>query len=112
MQRDSNWEVLDLKMPNAKLVAGKGHRLRFGHEVSAAIAQLKGYGDYFRNPANDEVIKTVLSHRLRFPKLAVLIGRMPKGGEVEQLDLVQSREPSVNIITYDEILDSQRNLLN
>jgi len=112
MQRDSNWEVLDLKMPNVKLVAGKGHRLRFGHEVSTAIAQLKGYADYFRNPVNDEVIRRILSHRLRFPKLAVLIGRMPKGAEVEQLDLVQSREPSVSIITYDEILDSQRNLLN
>jgi hypothetical protein len=112
LQRDSNWEVLDLKKPNVKLLTGKSNRPAWGHEVSKAIAQLKEYGDYFRNPVNADVIKRILSHHLRFPKLAVLIGRMPKGSGVEQLELAQSREPLVKIITYDEILDFQRNLLD
>lgn len=99
-------------MPQVKLLAGKGNRVQFAHGVTKAITQLKDYADYFRNPSNKEVIKRVLALHLRFPKLAVLIGRMPTGGDVEALELVQSREPTVRIITYDEILEFQKNLLN
>jgi hypothetical protein len=111
-QRDSRWEVLDLKMPRVRLLSGKGNRVQFAHEVTKAITQLKDYADFFRNPSNEEIITKVLAHHLRFPKLAVLIGRLPEGGGVEALELAQSREPAVRIITYDEILDSQRNLLH
>lgn len=111
-ERDSNWEVLDLKLPNAKLLAGKGNRSRLSQEVMAAIAQLKDYGDYFSNPANETVIQQILRHALKYPRLAVLIGRLPAGGEVEALEKAQHRDPSVRLITYDEILDFQRKLLN
>jgi len=110
-QRDSNWEVLDLKLPNERLLTGKGNRAQFAHTVTKAISQLKDYGDFFRNPSNRQAILKVLAYHLRFPKLAVLIGRMPAGGGVEALELAQSREPNVRIITYDEILDSQKNIL-
>ncbi len=86
VQRDSNWEVLDLKKPQVRLLAGKAQRVRLSHEVMQAIAQLRDYGDYFRNPNNSATVEMALGHRLRHPKLAVLIGRMPKREEIEALE--------------------------
>ncbi len=65
--RDSNWEILDLKLPNQKLLAGKGKRTRFTSAVMNAVAQLKDYGEYFKNPNNESVIRAILSHHLGFP---------------------------------------------
>jgi hypothetical protein len=110
MQRDCNWEVLDLKKPTAKLLAGKGPRTRFSQEVASAIAQLRDYGEYFRDPRNAAAIASLLGHSLRYPRLAVLIGRLPRGAELEALETVQARE-FVKIVTYDEILERQRSLL-
>lgn len=106
-QKDSEWEVLDLKRPNAKLFVGKANRARFSQEVMNAIAQLRDYGDYFRNPQNAISVSTKLGHKLRFPKLAALVGRL-QNIDVEALALAQDRERDVRIVTYDEILERQK----
>lgn len=106
-QKDSEWEVLDLKRPNAKLLVGKANRARLSQEVMNAIAQLREYGDYFRNPQNALSVSTKLGHKLRFPKLAVLVGRM-ENVDVEAFALAQDRERDVRIVTYDEILERQK----
>jgi hypothetical protein len=109
-QRDSRWEVLDLKRPQASLLVGAGARKRVSHEVAAAIRQLRDYGDYFADPRNAIHIEQKLGHRLRRPKLGVLIGRL-RGVDVEALESEQSRTNDVRIITYDEILQTQRSFL-
>ncbi|HEX7767881.1 MAG TPA: Shedu anti-phage system protein SduA domain-containing protein, partial [Nitrospira sp.] len=108
-QRDSRWEVLDLKKPQASLIVGKGSRRRLSHNVQEAIRQLRDYGDYFADPRNGGTVERALGHRLRRPKLGVLIGRMV-ASELEALEIEQNRLPDVRIITYDEILDQQRAL--
>jgi len=109
--RDSNWEVLDLKKPQARLLSGRGRRVRFSQDVMSAITQLRDYGDYFRNPSNGRAVRAALGRSVRYPKLAVLVGRMPSPAEVEALELAQSREADVRIVTYDEILENQRSSL-
>jgi hypothetical protein len=109
-QRDSRWEVLDLKRPQASLLVGPGPRKRISHEVATAIRQLRDYGDYFADPRNAAQIEQKLGHRLRRPKLGVLIGRL-RGINVEALEAEQSRTNDVRIITYDEILETQRSFL-
>ena len=106
-QKDSEWEVLDLKRPSAKLLVGKATRARLSQEVMNAVAQLRDYADYFRNPQNARTISTKLGHKLRFPKLAVLVGRMDDL-DPEAFTLAQDRERDVRIVTYDEILERQR----
>jgi hypothetical protein len=106
-QKDSEWEVLDLKRPSAKLLVGKANRVRLSQEVMNAIAQLRDYADYFRNPHNALKVSTKLGHKLRFPKLAVLVGRMGNL-DMEAFALAQDRERDVRIVTYDEILDRQK----
>jgi hypothetical protein len=111
VQRDSRWEVLDLKKPQASLLVGRGSRRRLSHDVQEAVRQLRDYGDYFADVRNSEAVQHALGHRLRRPKLGVLIGRLPVE-EVEALELEQSRLPDVRIITYDEILDQQKSLVS
>lgn len=109
-QRDANWRVIDLKKPGARLLAGPSRHVRLSHDVTQAIAQLRDYGDYFRDPRNTDRVAGVLGHRLRYPELAVLIGRL-RECDVEMLDKAQSRERDVRIVTYDEVLQRQQHLL-
>ena len=110
-QRDANWKVLDLKKPTARLLAGPANHVRLSHEVTQAIAQLRDYRDYFQNQENGESIRIALGHRLRYPELAVLIGRLSESDQ-ELLDKAQAREPDVRIVTYDEVLQQQQYLLS
>jgi hypothetical protein len=107
VERDSNWEVLDLKRPQVRLLSGPVRRLQLSHEVHKAIRQLRDYGDYFHNAENTEKVEQVLGHRVRRPRLAVLIGRLPKKPQLEALEAEQERVPDVRIVTYDEILEHQ-----
>jgi hypothetical protein len=110
-QRDSNWEVLDIKLPLAKLLAGPRDHVRFSRDVVQAITQVRDYKDYFEDPRNSEIVQRTLGHRLRHPKLGVLIGRLPTSkSEIEMLEIQQNREPGVRIVTYDEILEAQKKL--
>jgi Domain of unknown function (DUF4263) len=109
-RRDSNWQVLDLKKPGARLLAGPARHIRLSHEVTQAITQLRDYGGYFGNPENSDRIAEILGHRLRYPELAVLIGRLGEY-DVEMLNKAQSRERDVRIVTYDEVLERQQRLL-
>lgn len=105
VQRDSNWEVRDLKLPQAPILVRESGRPRFSAAIMDAIAQLRDYHDYFSSGRNTENVEALLGHRLRFPRLAVLVGRMPRN--VAALELNQSKE-DVRIITYDEILEDAR----
>jgi hypothetical protein len=109
-QRDSNWEVLDLKLPQARLLAGPSNHKRFSQDVMKAINQVKDYKDYFENPSNADAVAAALGHPLKHPKLGVLIGRLPPGADVEALETAQAREPGVRVVTYDEILEIQKQL--
>jgi hypothetical protein len=109
-QRDSNWEILELKHPRAKLLSGRSNHRHFSQEVMSAINQVKDYRDYFENPAHASSVAESLGYALRHPRLGVLIGRMPNGKETECLEDAQAREPQVRIVTYDEILETQKQL--
>lgn len=87
-QRDDRWKILELKRPQVPILVGKENRRWLSSEVMKAIRQLKDYRDYFLNPQNKSEIKRVLGHELRYPKLGVLIGRLPKG-ETNDLDREQ-----------------------
>lgn len=111
-QRDRNWEVLELKRPQARLLTGPANHRSFSTEVTKALTQVRDYGDYFANLAHAEEVERALGRRLRHPSLAVLIGRLPSGEELSALDQEQVRSPHVRIVTYDEVLEAQRAELN
>ena len=104
IQRDNNWEVFDLKRPQVKLISSVKFHPKFSAEVNHAITQLKDYEDYFQNPENSANVREKLDHELKYPRLGVLIGRLPTGMELDELNKQQFREHDVRIVTYDEVL--------
>lgn len=107
-QRDSRWEILDLKRPNVPLLAGKRlNRKRLSSKVHDAIRQLRDYREHLQDPRHAQAVERVLGHPVRRPRLGVLIGRM-KQAEIESLEHELDDELSrVRIVTYDEILEEQ-----
>lgn len=108
--RDSRWKVLELKRPYTQLLVGSRRRRRLSSEIHHAIRQLLDYGEYFSDAANAAHVSAALGYSLRFPQLAVLVGRMPSGDDARALSSEQARHRHVTLVTYDEILDEQRRL--
>ncbi len=109
--RDSDYEVLDIKRPDERVLVGRGRRMRFSAAVHDAITQLRDYRDYFRDPAHQKEVASRLDRPVKHPKLGIIIGRAPHSENIEDLDRAQASDPDVQITTYDEILDRQINLL-
>jgi Domain of unknown function (DUF4263) len=109
-QRDSRWEVLDLKLPQVKLLAGRGTRAKLSSKVMNAIRQLRDYKEYFEHPDHVREIDALLGHPLKRPKLGVLIGRLANT-DTEVLEREQQYLADVKIVTYDEILEQQQSLI-
>jgi hypothetical protein len=110
-QRDSKWEVIDLKLPQQRLLAGKGSRARLSSKVLDAIRQVRDYAEHLRDPDYPDKIAALLGHRLKRPTIGVLIGRLANT-DIDALEREQQQYAGVKIITYDEILELQQNLLS
>jgi hypothetical protein len=64
-QDDSKWRVLELKLPSAKLLSGKGPRRRLSSRVMEAIAQLREYKKYLEDSAQTDGVENLLGHALK-----------------------------------------------
>lgn len=109
-QRDSRWEVLDLKLPQVKLLSGRGSRATLSAKVMGALRQLRDYKEYFEHPQHAREVETLLGLALKRPKLGVLIGKLANT-DFEILEREQHYHADVRIVTYDEILEQQQALL-
>jgi hypothetical protein len=106
-QRDSTWQVLDLKLPREKLLAGRGSRARLSASVMKAIRQLRDYHENIAYPDHADKIEELLGHRLRYPSLGVLIGRLANT-DSGSLEREQQHLAGIRIVTYDEVLRRQQ----
>jgi hypothetical protein len=106
-KRDSKWEILDLKLPQERLLAGKGSRRRLSASVMKAISQLRDYHQNIQHPDHEQTVEALLGHRLKYPSLGVLIGRLANT-DPAALEQAQQYERGVRIVTYDEILQQQQ----
>jgi hypothetical protein len=109
-QRDSTWEILDLKLPQEKLLAGRGSRARLSSSVVKAIRQLRDYHENLSAREHEGVIEKLLGHKLKYPNLGILIGKL-SNTDVESLEREQQHQHGVKLVTYDEILERQRTQL-
>lgn len=106
-QRDSQWELLELKLPKEGLLSGKGSRKKLSSQVIAAMRQLRDYKEHLQEGSHAREVAAVLGHPLRYPRLGVLIGRLANT-DAEALDRELDYQADVRIVTYDEILDRQQ----
>src|SRR5262249_9602568 len=68
-------DLLDLKLPNAKLVVGQSNRRRLSAALLEACAQLREYRDYFEVQANRDTIEETYGLRFYKPRMIVVIGK-------------------------------------
>jgi hypothetical protein len=100
--------ILDLKLPSPRLVRRQKNRDRFAASVLEARAQLLTYRDWFRVPENRLRLKDRLGLEIYEPRLAVIIGRASEFQDELDRQRLQSRNPEIEIVTYDDLLVSAR----
>ncbi|RXH57754.1 hypothetical protein GRAN_1064 [Granulicella sibirica] len=103
---DGNLDLLELKGPGERLV-NRGFHAGFAHKVHASINQIRDYQRAMHNPTNLEAISKSLGFSPQNSRLAVLIGRSPQNRTDASTFDIRKREINVEIVTYDEIFESQ-----
>jgi hypothetical protein len=98
-------ELLELKGPGEAALTGRLHR-GFASKVHRAVDQVRDYDRYLRDPANAEAAVAAFGYLPDDSRLAVLIGRMPRGNDYDVFSRRRS-EVGVRIVTYDEVLEIQ-----
>jgi hypothetical protein len=111
LPRDSaDWvKLLELKGPEAKILDSRRHLHRvLSHAVTRALAKLNDYNESVRDPLNLKSVEKALGYVPGFSERAVLIGRNPSSQDVELWEKRKAEQPTVKIVTYDEILQEQQ----
>jgi hypothetical protein len=103
-------DVLDLKLPAARIVAGKPDRLRHSAAVSEAIAQLREYRAWFEDPRHREAFHRRYGMLAYKPTVVVVIGRDPDVDPFELRRLWDDLPNYVAVRTYDDLLRRIRRL--
>jgi len=103
--------IVDLKLPQAKLVRRQKNRDRFSGAVTEARAQLLEYHDWFEQESNRERLKKRLGMEVYRPRLGVVIGSSSEFRDAFDKQKLAASMPDVDVVTYDEIVaDAQRRL--
>ena len=105
-------DVLDLKLPRVRLVAGRKDRVRLGAYVAEALSQVREYRAYFEDSQRRQAVLERYGLQAYRPTAAVLIGRDPGPGQDKfELKRLWDELPGhVRLITYDELLRQVRSL--
>jgi hypothetical protein len=114
LPRDSgDWvKLLELKGPEASVLASKRYLHRgLAPAVTQALAQVSDYEESLRDPLNLKAIEKALGYVPRYSQRAVLIGRTPPLEDAKLWQKRKAEQPSVRIITYDEVLQEHRDRL-
>ena len=99
-------DLLELKRPGDSTL-NRGFHRGLSTKVKRAIDQIRDYDRYLHDPANYEAIVRAFGYIPRRSNLAVLIGRAPRNEADKEVFMRRQSEVDVEIVTYDEILQTQ-----
>lgn len=98
-------DILDLKLPNKRVITGGKDRKAFSAAVTSAVAQVREYRDYFENTNYRQKLKDRLGITAFRPKCIVVIGTKPKDiHETTFRQILDDLPHHVNVLTYDALL--------
>ncbi len=101
--------LLELKGPEANVLrSGKYRHRDLAPALSQALAQVKDYDEGLYDPLNLRAVEKALGYVPETSERAVLIGRDPPSEDMKLWDKRRGEQPTVRIITYDEVLQEQR----
>ncbi len=98
--------IVDLKLPRAKLVRRQKNRDRFTAAVTEARAQLLEYRDWFEERNNRERLKERLGIEIYRPHLGMVIGSSSEFRDAFDRQKLVATMDDVDIVTYDDIVNS------
>jgi hypothetical protein len=100
-------DLLELKLPKAKVFTLKKNRTRFSSAVLDACAQLREYSNHFESQINRSRIKRQYGLNIYKPRMIVIIGRK---GNFDPLIVRRAAGdfPHLQLKTYDEIIERIR----
>lgn len=109
---DSQWaEILDLKLPSAKVLVGRDDRAAMSAALTEAVAQLREYAAFFDDRKAAAQVEQKPGIRCYQPKLTVIIGRDPSRFSAEEQRRALSAHPDLRVVSYDDLLRAARTRL-
>lgn len=96
--------ILDLKMPNTKIITHKTNRDRFTASIDEARAQLLEYKDWFEDKDNRQKLKERLGMEVFRPRLGVIIGSNTDFRDAVERQKLASRYPDIDVVTYNDVV--------
>ncbi|AKT38655.1 Shedu anti-phage system protein SduA domain-containing protein [Chondromyces crocatus] len=114
VRHDDFPDLWELKRPDQPVLKGYGDRLHLSEECARAVGQLMEYIDLAekeRAGPNSYEARKGLQVRLERPRGVVVIGRRSDDRERDHLALQNSFLAGISILTYDDLLDSAREIL-
>lgn len=108
---DGYCDVLDIKLPDKKILVGSDERGRFSCAVEDAIAQVNEYREYFSDPRNRENTEKAHDIKIYKPNILVLIGGS-SNINVEELIRIRDRRKDGEVITYSDLIRQMKALLD
>jgi hypothetical protein len=105
------WDILDIKVPDMKVVVGGRDRKAFSASVTELLAQLREYEAYFEDPRLAKRVEDVYGIKCYRPRLIGIIGRNPRDADERQLRRLMTHYADTTILTFDELLALARQRL-
>lgn len=105
------WDVIDLKLPNAPVLVGRDNRVSLSAALTEAAAQLREYSAFFDQQRIVRYVEEKYGFKCHKPKLVVIIGRDPLRFTEDQKRRALTAYPNLEVVTYDRLLKSARQLL-
>lgn len=101
-------DIVEIKRPIQKIVTGTNERPYPTRSLASAIAQLKEYGEWFRDKTNRSWFRKRYGLDGYEPSLTLIIGRS-SGFINEEIKTRVISGSGVNIVTYDDLLTIAKN---
>jgi hypothetical protein len=108
---DGYCDILDIKLPDKKVVIGIEDRKRFSSNIDEALAQVSEYREYFNESKNRKSIEKKYNIKILKPNVLVLIGDSTNI-DAEELIKIRDRRKDGEVITNSEIISQMKALLN
>ena len=100
-------DIVELKMPQATLVARRGRLIYQSAEITAGLEQVRQYADVAIDPVHLSSIEAIFGEPVSVSSTTLVIG-MSTGVDPDALDKIRSRIPDTQVRTWDSILSGAR----
>lgn len=102
-------DVVDLKLPGARIDLRQARRERFRAEIHEAVAQLRTYRDWFRSAEHRRRFLSETGIKCFLPRAIIVFGRsMDFQSHVDRQRLEATLPEWARLFTYDDLLFSAR----